>query len=206
LRRSFVNSGKLRSLRPILKEWIRLNCLFGKTVSWEDCAWWANERASTSILAAAAWMSGGVALKEYSTKKVKKGEHRTGRCDLFFNVRENKFACEIKQVFPRLKDGQTSDISNLKARFDLACDDARNLSRQEGRRLGICFVTPRFPRSQIPYMDNCWIDYLDCLQQKLNFDAIAWYFPKEARNMEWPENKRTYPGIIVLIREVFRSR
>jgi hypothetical protein len=205
MRRSHINSGKLRSLHPILKEWIRLNRLYGKTALWKDCAWWANERASAGILAAAVWTYGGVALEEYSTKKVRKKEHRTGRCDLFFNVGE-KFACEIKQIFPRLKDGETGDISNVKAQFALACDDARNLLRQEGRRLGICFVTPRFPRSQIPYMDNCLKDYLDCLQQKLNFDTIAWYFPKEARNMEWPENKRIYPGIIVLIREVFRSR
>src|ERR1035437_2626560 len=87
MQRSYVNSGNLRSLHPILKEWIRLNRTYSKRMQWEDCAWWANERASTGILAAAAWMAGGVALEEYSTKKVKKKEHRTGSCDLFFDVR-----------------------------------------------------------------------------------------------------------------------
>ena|ERR1035437_9809241 len=205
MQRSYVNSGNLRSLHPILKEWIRLNRTYSKRMQWEDCAWWANERASTGILAAAAWMAGGVALEEYSTKKVKKKEHRTGRCDLFFDVRNNKFACEIKQIFPRLKNGWAGDISNVKERFDLACEDARNLFPQEGRRLGICFVTPRFPRSQVENMDDCLDDYLDCLQQKLDFDAIAWFFPKEADKIVWPANKKTYPGVIVLIREIFRS-
>jgi hypothetical protein len=151
----------------------------------------------------------GVALEEYSTKKVKKKEHRTGRCDLFFNVRKNKFACEIKQIFPRLKNGRAGDISNVKARFDLACEDARNLFPREGRRLGVCFVTPRFPQSQIEYMHTCLKDYLNCLlqnQKELDFDAIAWFFPKKAREMEWPKNHKIYPGIIVLIREIFRSR
>ena len=201
-----VNSSKkLRSLHPILKEWIHLNRRYGKTMWWEDCAWWANERASTGILAAAVWTCGGVALEEYTTKKVKKKEQRTGRCDLFVKVGKNKFACEIKQIFPRLKDGQPDDISDVEAKFESACEDARNLSPQEGRRLGICFVTPRFPRSQIPYVDKCLKEYLDYFQ-KLNFDAIAWCFPKEARNMRWPENDRIYPGVIVLIREIFRSK
>jgi len=208
MRHSYVNSGSLRSLHPVLKEWIRLNRAYGKTMRWKDCAWWANERASTSIFAAAAWTSGGVALEEYSTTKKKKKKQRTGRCDLFVNVNGNKFACEFKQIFPRLKYGQTDDISNVNDQFELACDDARNLLPQEGRRLGICFVTPRFAPSQFQDMDSCLENYLECLQQnqnKLNYNSIAWFFPDDAREMEW-ENDRRYPGIIVLIREVFRSR
>jgi len=160
------------------------------------------------MLAAAAWKCGGVALEEYSTKKTKQKKHRTGRCDLFFAFRKKHFACEVKQIFPRLKAGQTNNIYKMKEQFDSACDDARNLFPEEGRRLGICFVTPRFSRSQIEHIDDCLKDYLDCFLQnreKLDFDAIAWFFPKEGGKMEWPANSKTYPGVIVLIREIFRS-
>jgi hypothetical protein len=88
----------------------RLNRIYGETLRWKDCAWWANERASIGILAAAVWKCGGVALEEYSTRKTNKKEHRTGRCDLFFAFGKNHFACEVKQVFPRLKADQTNNI------------------------------------------------------------------------------------------------
>jgi hypothetical protein len=209
---SYINSGKLRSLHPILKEWIRLNRHYSKTVCrtdlWDDCAWWANERASTGTLAAAAWTKGWVALEEYSTRKIRKKTHGNGRCDLFFTVGKNKFASEIKQVFPRINKNNLN-VLDVQARFKQACEDAKKLFPKEGQRLGICFVTPRFPPSQIEHIDYCLENYLDCLlknQKKLNFHAVAWYFPKEARKMRWPENKRTYPGIIILIRRILRSR
>lgn len=200
---------KLRSLRPILEKWIRLNGHYGKMMAWSDCAWWSNERASTGVLAGAVWKCGGIALEEFSTRKTFKKRIGTGRCDLFIAVGSNKkkkFACEIKQVFPRMKNGRAGEIAQAGAKLDLACEDARNLFPQEGRRLGICFVTPRFPCSRISSMNNCLKDYLDGIQKRLEFDAVAWCFPKEAREMTWLENGRTYPGVIILIREVFRSR
>ena len=208
MRRYHFVSRQLTGFRVVLRTWIRLNRIYGETLQWQDCAWWANERASTGIFAAAVWKCGGVALEEYSTKKTKKKEHRTGRCDLFFAFEKNHFACEIKQIFPRLKSGRTNNISEVAERFNLACDDARNLFPKEGRRLGVCFVTPRFSSSQIEHMDDCLKDYLNGLLQnrkKLDFDAIAWFFPEEARGMKWPANQKTYPGVIVLIREIFRS-
>jgi hypothetical protein len=85
--------------------------------------------------------------------------------------------------------------------FNLACNDAKNLFPAEGRRLGICFVTPRFSRPQIEYIDDFLRDYLDCFLQnreKLDFDVIAWFFPKEGSKMEWPANQKIYPRVIVL--------
>jgi len=202
---SKVKCGKkLKCLTPILNKWIRLNRAYSEKVQWEDCAWWANERASVGILAAAVWMSGGVALEEYSTTKVRKENHGAGRCDLFFTVGKNKFACEAKQIFPRLRKGRTGDISKVKDKFDATCEDAKNLLPEEGRWLGICFVAPRFPLSQIKNMDDCLKDYLDQLQIRLKPDAIAWSFPKEAKNMKW-RNTKTYPGVIVLIRKISKS-
>ena len=200
---SKVKCGKkLKCLTPVLNKCIRLNRAYSEKIQWEDCAWWANERASVGILAAAAWLAGGVALEEYSTRKVKGKKQGAGRCDLFFTTVKNKFACEAKQVFPRFEKGRTADFSKLKERFDSACEDTKKLSKNEGPRLGICFVTPRFGRSRIKGMDKSLKDFLNRIQNELEFDAIAWCFPKEARKMEWEPNNKTYPGIIILIRKV----
>ena len=204
VRSTYINCGELKSLRPILKKWVRLNRRYCEMESWEECAWWANERASISTLAAAAWTIGGIALEEYSTAKVSKKQQRTGRCDLYIKIgKDKKFACEAKQIIPRLNKGNAHDTSNVKEQFDWACDDARNLSSGEGRRLGLCFVAPRFPHSQIPF-DDCLEEYLENLQ-RLNFHAIAWYFPNKARHMKWKTNQRIYPGVVLLIREIFRG-
>lgn len=201
---TYINCRQLKSFRPVLKKWVHLNRHYCEMESWQECAWWANERASISTLAAAAWTIGGIALEEYSIPKGRKSRQRTGRCDLYVKLgKDKKFACEAKQIIPRLKKGNANNISNVKRKFEWACADAKELSSEEGRRLGILFVTPRFPRSQIPF-DDCLSEYLQNIQ-KLNFDAIAWYFPDKARNMKWKVNQRIYPGVILLIREISRS-
>jgi len=62
-----IKRKSLKRLKPILEQWIHLNHYYGKRLSWKDCAWWANERASTGILAAAAWTYGGIALGRVNT-------------------------------------------------------------------------------------------------------------------------------------------
>ena len=209
MRQTFIKCSRLKSLRPVFKKWISVNRQYCEEMSWQDCGWWANERTSTGILAIAAWQAGGIALEEFVTKKVrkkksKKQKHRSGRCDLLFTTRSEQFACEMKQVFPRLTKKNTNDISKIKQQFDFACEDARLLFSEEGRRLGVCFVTPRFPESQIEEMKKSLGEFLECLKEKLagSYDAIAWYFPKKATKMKWKDNDRTYPGIIILAKEI----
>jgi hypothetical protein len=203
MRPYYVNCGKLRILRPILKEWIRINRRYCERESWKDCVWWNNERALTGILAAAVWTLGEVSLEEYVTPKIRKGKKRSGRCDLLIDIGGDKLACEVKQKFLTPKNHRNDDVRSVKYDFGWACDDARDLHPREGRRLGICFVTPRFLHSQIPY-ESYLKNFLTSLQ-KLEFDAIAWCFPPKARELKWFENNKTYPGSIILIREVFRS-
>jgi len=218
---SFIKcNNRLKSLRPVFKEWISVNRQYCEEMAWEDCGWWANERTSTGLLAVAAWRARGIALEEYVTKKVKKKrsrkqKHRSGRCDLFFTTRSDQFACEMKQIFPRLSKKNTSDISKIKKllskikeQFGFACNDAQFLFPEEGRRLGVCFVTPRFSKSQIEEMEKSLGNFLECLKEKIDrdCDAIAWYFPKKAGKMKWKDNDCTYPGIVILVKDVFRGK
>jgi hypothetical protein len=207
MRPSHVNCHRLKSLRPILEEWVRLNRSYAETLNWKDCAWWGNERASTSILAAAAWKAGGVALEEFSTRKLNKMGQKAGRCDLFFQAGTSKFACELKQVYPRLKARQNYKFSKEVEFLDWACSDAKKLFPEEGRQLGICIIAPRFPQSQTATMEQTLGGYLASLLQnkrQLKFHAVAWFFPKEGRRLKW-ENGKTYPGVIILIREISKN-
>lgn len=63
-----------------------------------DLTWWYTERANISIIAGAVWLSGGIAMEEYSIEKVKgrdEGLYK-GRADLYLNVGKEAYAIEGK--------------------------------------------------------------------------------------------------------------
>jgi len=93
-----INSKKIRSLFPLLKGWISVIHKYLKYCNWQDCQWWHTERASISSLAAAAWQIGGIAIQEYAVEKGTKKESWSGQCDLYFDIGNQKFACEGKHV------------------------------------------------------------------------------------------------------------
>ena len=69
---SGVRCTSLSIFRPLLKEWIATNTDMAHY--WQgDLPWWYGERASTSVLAGAAWRIGGLAFEEYREDK------KTGR-------------------------------------------------------------------------------------------------------------------------------
>ena len=75
--------AKLRSsLQPVLEEALRLFTAYRRREA-KDSAHWYNERATLSVLAAAAWKSGGIALEEYSLRK---HDGRAGRADLWVKM------------------------------------------------------------------------------------------------------------------------
>ena len=63
-------SSGIVSLRPLMQCWLERSLEYCKCHGGEDNGWWYNERASLSILAAAAWsLERWCALEEYSTTK-----------------------------------------------------------------------------------------------------------------------------------------
>ncbi|MGH8746639.1 MAG: hypothetical protein ACREUK_09110 [Burkholderiales bacterium] len=62
-------AGRLPELAPMLREWIRANAAYVKQCEDSDAPWWFNERAALSVVAAAAWLAGGIALEEYTAPK-----------------------------------------------------------------------------------------------------------------------------------------
>lgn len=198
-----VNSGNLRSLKPIVDEWI--DVILQKYVdyfSMEDVPWWYNERATLSSLAAAAWMAQGIALEEYKTQKGKKSNPRTGSCDLFLGAESGAwFECEAKQTWCAVGRRARNGFESAKSGLKDACDNAKKLRKTEGvRRLGLCFLIPYLPIGDKDYVVEQiekWLKDLDGLKR----DCIAWAFPEKTRYIEGSD-KQIYPGVVLLVKEV----
>lgn len=196
-----INSGRIRSIRPVLEEWARVVAKYIKSCNNKDNPWWYNERASLSCLAAAAWRNGGIALEEYYTEKGKEFRSWNGRCDLYFSAGEESFGCEAKQAWCAIGKKARSGVDEAEKKLKDACKEARQLSKDEGRRLGLCFAVPYLPIKDKMHLDtllNKWIEEL----KSLEYSSIAWIFPGKSRYHT--HEGELYPGVVLLIREVFR--
>jgi hypothetical protein len=94
--------GKLRKIErkwwsAILTEWQQVHKLYYKK-SKNDKAWSYNERASISMLAAAIWQAGGIAIEEYISVKNRSGKNKNGRVDLWFKMGGFAAVVEAKQM------------------------------------------------------------------------------------------------------------
>lgn len=84
-----------------------------------------------------------------------------------------------------------------------ACADARKLTKNEGRRLGLCFAVPYLPARDKDHIEQQLKLWLKDLQNTIKYSSIAWAFPEEARYHKSNDGK-FYPGVVLLVKEVFR--
>jgi hypothetical protein len=202
---SFINTGQNRSLRPILNCWIETNLTYLNYFDLPDSAWWYNERATLSTLSAAVWKTSGVALEEYPTEKGKEHEAWSGRCDLFIGIQSHQFACEAKQAWCPIGRNAKKGIANAKTSLQEACNDARKLDKGEGRRLGICFAVPYLPPRDEKSIDEQLEKWLYSIYYELEYDSIAWLFPKAIRTKMKTVEGYFYPGVVLIIKEIYRK-
>jgi hypothetical protein len=198
-----INSGDIRSLLPLLNKWTSVVNKYLEFCNWKDCPWWYTEPASISLLAAAAWQMGGIAIEEYRVVKGKKSSSWSGQCDLFIDTGNHKFACEGKQVWTAIGRQASQKCDDIKSALNSACDDARKLNKDEGRRLGICFVVPYLPPSDEDYIDDRLDSWLKKIEA-MDYSSIAWVFPKKVTKIKG-DDKYFYPGTVMVVKEVFRQ-
>jgi len=200
--------GKFAELKPVLRKWHNLNSVYLNKNEF-DCPWWYNERASISILAAAAWKCGYTALEEFSTvkRKVKRDRHEPGRCDLRIRVGSKEFQFEAKQVRARLGNKRKKD--DIKIIWESILDSLNRARRDAGRldskgvkRLGLLFVSPIIPITLSDDLDDRLDNLIDLLKKKKKrneIDAISWFFANDWKSFKDEHN--IYPGVFLLIRE-----
>jgi hypothetical protein len=197
-----VKSGNnLRQIRPVLLQWI--NVLNRYVEAYEgDCPWWYTERAVLSSFAAAAWLSDGIALEEYSTFKGKKSEKYRGRCDLFFSFGDHSFACEAKPAWCAIGRRAKSGCERVKSKLAAACAAALKLGSDEADRLlGLCFAMPWLPSADEDFIEEQIKEWLKKLISEVRYDSIAWMFPfPEKTRCLKGSDENFYPGVALLIK------
>jgi len=202
-----VKLGPFRNFKGLLLEWTWLNKHIAQAWNWEDCPWWCNERASLSTLAGAVWNIRGIALEEYASCKLKSKKESRGRCDLYFRLKRNGYVAEAKLCWLRPGAPVESMSEQIRKCLSNACVDASknspSLYRDE-TLLGIAFVVPRIPQQKIED-GNVGEQIRDVQKAILHvYDskecALAWIFPRNARNMKSEDDNCIYPGTAILIK------
>ena len=200
---SSVRVGRLlHELKPVFKRWIALHEKYAKYWEGEDCGWWHNERASTSILAVAGWRPGEVALEEYAAKQGRTGDAYTGRCDLYLTNRKHDFVVEAKQVWVNLVHARKG-IDEIKAALNEACKDAAYSHDPVSRRIGLVFIVPsmRSPdKRDRKRLLTVWHQELD----KIQSDALCWVAPKETEKLR--ADGQFFPEVELIARVVKKHR
>lgn len=162
---------RLRGLDPVLKSWIRV---LKRYYSIGDQPWNYRERTQIGFFAAAAWLSGHVALEEWSTQKGRKDARRKGRCDLWIDIAD--FHIEAKHKWCIVTRGLDKEMRYIEREMSAAVNNTADLNCSKTRRLAFLFLSPCLP----PHPDRDFSAELDAWLgrvYRLRHDAIAWYFP-----------------------------
>lgn len=207
----FKSDSKLRKLEPVLNNWIGIVQEYSKAFKDEDACWWYTERANVGILAAAAWRTNGwIALEEYSTsKRGDETDSKNGRCDLYITEKnhDNSFAFEAKLAWQTMRfDG----VGKIKILIKGAWEDAGNLEKTEAKtRVAACFAIPRIPArfARTDDFDSQVLKWLEQVLSDVPWDAVAWVFPKDSRQLKnTSQNKpQIYPGVLLILRKRNRA-
>ena len=197
---SGVRCTTLPVLRPLLKKWVTTN--IDVVRHWQgDLPWWYGERASTSVLAGAAWRIGGSAFEEFAADK-KTGKKRRptfrGRVDLYLKVGRQQYIAEAKYCWSGATSVRPATTQNLTNRLQEAVEDIRIVPRNGQRKLGILFATPYIAKSRKARVDellNTWI----AAMTSVKCSCSAWVFPAESRYIS---GQAICPGAALLIKEI----
>lgn len=144
-------------LAAALKRWQNLLWRYSEEVK-KDVAYWYNERANVSLLAAAVWTLGGVAIEEFTVNRRRSAvgsqdqrSSRQGRCDLWFQICN---FLEAKTVWPN--DSKDADAFKriLKRKLKEAKRQLKTLPEDEIKDahglLAVCFVVPEVNQTESP--------------------------------------------------------
>lgn len=220
------SGDRLKPLMPVLEKWIELVQRYSDTLrdsKYSDACYWYNERASVSVLAAAAWSTSPawIALEEYSTRKHdhENGERlaKNGRCDLYCAnpSKAVSYAIEAKQAWQNIGKRVSDPFAEVSEKFKDSKDDAMLLDKQEAAtRVGACFVIPRFPANELDASSNSFLGVQDWLRRMQNdprinkqYDAIAWVFPyNDEEQFPISDSGKLYPGVCLLLKARMKSR
>lgn len=202
--------AEMSQIGPVLAEFNAMVLRYCEAL--KNPPYWFTERASISLLAAAAWRCHWIGIEEYSTRKVLASRSdpnqpvdRHGRCDLYLRSPEGMtFAIEAKQVVakPFELDALTSDALRR------ARNDAQQLFLSEARcRVALTFVVPTLPATSDEHHAEEFDTWLARCQQLVSGPRRrnhAYVFPHIAREFLGPGRRGFWPGVIVIAQRIRR--
>jgi hypothetical protein len=192
-------SKQLTDLKPVLEKLKLVHRRFIDSGE-DDCTYWYHERSHIGFLAAAVWLSGGIALEEYGDKKIG-GREKGCRNDLWLKVGTTEICCEAKYISLRLKEGEENlkkSALKIGQALDRARQNVRELKGQEG--LALCFstiISPKSTRSASSSESNTQIQQL-FEQLKRGCQALVWL----GEGQKIGNDGRSYMGVLLTIDEV----
>jgi hypothetical protein len=190
---------------PIFRPWLDVSKEYAR--AWEetpDFHWSYGERAHISILAAAIWDAGGIALEEYATKKARDKKHYSGRCDFCFKLTKSPkstgYIAEAKH-----RNVNCGNLRSLPAKLEKTVATAQNAMsdchahlKPNERRLSLVFITFRNrPKAEDKVRSEDIISAVGATHKKLKTHTTFWQFPDWATNQS--EDSWRYPGTAVFI-------
>ena len=200
----------------LLEEWLLAHERYCRIMkgSEDPAAYWYTEIPNVSILGAAAWRCGRIALQEFSAvKEVWREGSWVGRGDLWIctDTDGKEEFIEAKHIFVSLsgaKDGlPTIEKSMEKARK--AAEETRR-GQNAGTALAVVFASVYAPKSsikkresdeQVVEIDKLIKAFCKKIKSSADYHALAWCFPKETRTLQHHKG-RYYPGIAMLVKNI----
>ncbi len=206
-----VHSKNLPCFEETLWEWVHLCERDARLEEWKDAPWWYNETTSVSVFAGAIWRTGGTALSDFATKRFdvesperkETDKSRHGRCDLYFRSGGEEYYAEAKQVWSPF--GLQADTHKAKeminANFIRANSQLDRLDEVETEtKIALVFIAPYISTSYLNQADRLLEKWKQALRE-MEYDALAWTFPLETRQLEDKGRDRYFPGVALMIRE-----
>lgn len=184
-----------------------------------DNPWWANERASLSTLAGAAWtLDNWCALEEFSTKKrgkipsdkVDDGGLTNGRCDLYLGNKKTSYVIEAKQAWQSIR-AKANGYNNVQKGMKNAWKDAGNLSADEADyRYAATFIVPYVPQTHVEKYDvrelvEAWLSSDDIKLIVKGRSPYAYVFPGKSQDFISHKAKIAFPGVMLVLEERKRA-
>lgn len=203
LSKPFINARGLPRVRPILEQWVDVCRTYQSKVQ-GDRPWYYHERAQIGFLAAASWLSDGVALEEWRTeKKAINGDCRNGRGDIWIQRRHLRLHVEAKHTWVSLTGRPASGIRRVTAKLRMAQRDACDIScGRDEICVGVLFAVPVVRRAVAADAANRFRQWLDGLQ-KLDCLAVAAIFDPPELDRRGTDN--LLPGVALLIGRATRA-
>lgn len=203
-----ITNEKLEPLRPVLDAWINCIIQYVELFDGGDLPYWFNERANVSILSAAAWKAGMVALEEFPSNKVpqssedeetnsalrKEMNAKKGRCDLYLANSDLEFFVEAKVDYPNI----TSTSDCFRQGLSYIAQDRRNVGSQNSIHLSALFCAP-FSFKQRASEQEISNHLSLALQEPM--DAHAWVIPSKAQETA-SHNDSYYPMVSLFLKVV----